>query len=60
MQWDETGRPAGYDYQRAEIAGVTVRSTPVSPEPRPLSRENSERIRNAVRHTERDVKSAPK
>jgi hypothetical protein len=51
MQWNDQGRPVGYDFQQPQPSGVTIGSTPTA-SPAPLSRANADRIKEAVRQIE--------
>jgi hypothetical protein len=50
--WNKDGGPEGYDYQKPETSRVTIRTGP-QPSPRPLSRQNAEKIERAVKQIEK-------
>jgi hypothetical protein len=56
MQWNDHGAALGYDYQKPETTGITIRSVPQQPTPEPLSKADANRVKDAVKEIERREK----
>jgi hypothetical protein len=56
MNWNDHGAAAGYEYQQPQTTGITIRAGVSEHAPKTLSRNDADRIKEAVREIEKREK----